>query len=70
MKDMVYIEAERDCYSPAEAAKKTMTVGELISLLDGYDENTPIILSHDNGYTYGWIKESRVLDGQFDETEY
>ena len=38
---------------------RTMTVGELISFLEDYDENTPIYLSFDNGYTYGVIIEAR-----------
>lgn len=39
--------------------RKTMTVGELISFLEDFDEDTPIYLSFDNGYTYGGIVESR-----------
>lgn len=35
-----------------------MTVGELIDFLGNYDEDTPIYLSFDNGYTYGGITES------------
>lgn len=41
---------------------RTMTVGELISFLSDYDEDTPVYLSFDNGYTYGGITE-----GQFEE---
>ena len=39
--------------------RKTMTVGELIAFLEDYDEDTPIYLSFDNGYTYGGITENR-----------
>ena len=38
---------------------KTMTAGELINFLAQYDEDTPIYLSFDNGYTYGGITEER-----------
>lgn len=38
---------------------RTMTAGELINFLAQYDENTPIYLSFDNGYTYGRITEER-----------
>ena len=39
--------------------RKTMTAGELIDFLSQYDENTPVYLSFDNGYTYGGITEER-----------
>ena len=32
--------------------RRTMTVGELINFLAQYDEDTPVYLSFDNGYTY------------------
>lgn len=50
--ECIIIEAERTGYEP-EQCGETMTVGELIELLEGYDEDMPIYLSHDNGYTYG-----------------
>lgn len=56
MKDALFINANRNGYSPDQCGK-TLTVGELIEILAGYDEETPIYLSHDNGYTYGSIKE-------------
>ena len=39
--------------------RNTMTVGKLIDFLSIYDENTPIYLSFDNGYTYGGITDDR-----------
>lgn len=35
--------------------RRTMTVGDLIAILQDYDEDTLFVLSHDNGYTYGSI---------------
>ena len=35
---------------------RTMTVAELIAALEEFDEDTPVILSHDSGYTYGGIR--------------
>ena len=35
--------------------RRTMTAGELINFLAQYDEDTPVYLSFDNGYTYGGI---------------
>lgn len=39
--------------------RRTMTVGELIEFLGNYDEDTPVYLSFDNGYTYGGVTEDR-----------
>lgn len=63
------IEANRTCYG-AQDVRSTMTVGELIALLEEFDEDTPVILSHDNGYTYGGITESDItLDYTEEEDE-
>lgn len=59
------IEANRTCYG-AQDVRRTMTVGELIALLEEFDEDTPVILSHDNGYTYGGITEADI---ELDYTE-
>lgn len=37
--------------------KNTMTVADLKALLEDYDDEIPIYLSFDNGYTYGGITE-------------
>lgn len=50
--EYVNIETSRDSYSPKG---RTITVGELIDILNGYDDDTPVYLSFDNGYTYGCI---------------
>lgn len=49
--------------------RRTMTVGELIDFLGQYDEDTPVYLSFDNGYTYGGITESRFEESYNDEDE-
>lgn len=54
MIEYLVIEANRTAYSPSQV-KQTMTVGELIELLSEYNEYMPVVLSHDNGYTYGGI---------------
>jgi hypothetical protein len=43
-----------------------MTVGELIAFLEDFDEDTPIYLSFDNGYTYGGVTEQR-FEENYDE---
>lgn len=67
----IYIEAKREGYSP-EQCPKTMTVGELISFLSDYDEDTKIYLSHDRGYTYGSVTKWRINDEEYynDDDEY
>lgn len=64
----LFIEGRREGYAPNQI-KKTMTVGELIELLQDYDENTPIYLKNDNGYTYGSITESSFEDDWEDDEE-
>ena len=58
----LFINANRNGYSP-EQCKDTMTVGKLIRALEDYDENTPVFLKHDNGYTYGSISYRDFEDG-------
>lgn len=52
----IILRAEREGYS-IEQIRRTMTVGELIAFLSDFDEDRPIYLSHDGGYTYGSITE-------------
>lgn len=65
----VVIEAKRERY---DMNVRTMTVGELINFLMDFDEDAEVVLSHDNGYTYGGICEqdfSEVLDVEIEEAE-
>ena len=61
----IIITADREGYDRSQV-QETMTVGELIALLQDYDEDAPIYLSHDNGYTFGGITE-RKIEEVFDE---
>ena len=51
----VYIDSRRDGYSPSQC-HGTMTVGELIDILSQYDEDQPVYIRNDNGYTYGSVQ--------------
>lgn len=51
----VLINAKREAYGKDEC--RTMTVGELIDFLSQFNEEDKVILSHDNGYTFGGIRE-------------
>lgn len=55
MEKYLRIEATRDAYGAEDVS--TMTVGQLIKLLEYYDLDLPVILSHDNGYTFGGLDE-------------
>lgn len=57
----IYIDVVREGYGP-DQVKRTMTVGELIAFLDQFDEDRPVYISHDNGYTYGGIREQSFRD--------
>lgn len=76
MRKAIVFEAPRTGYGIDQIADSAMTVGELKEILDGLDDDTLFVLSHDNGYTYGSIKERQSgmsyedEDGEFSETEY
>lgn len=67
-KTYLKIETSRDGYSVGQVGH-TVTVGDLIYELENYDEDTPIYLSFDNGYTYGGIYLSEITECNFDEDE-
>lgn len=67
MAQIVIIEARREGYS-TDQIRRTLTVEELIEILEQYDGNTLIMLSHDNGYTYGGIT-SNDIDFRYVEEE-
>ena len=64
---IVILEATRSDYSAKAAARSTLTVGELISYLEQYDEETPVVFSNDNGYTYGYLSDDTVSDIEVEE---
>ena len=61
----VIIADDREGYG-IDQVRDTMTVGELVALLQDYDEDAPIYLSHDNGFTFGGITE-RKIEEVFDD---
>ena len=61
------IEAARQAYGPDDLKYKTMTVGELKRLLEDFDEDLPVILSHDGGYTYGAISDRDISEDTYGE---
>lgn len=53
----IFIEGRRNGYD-TEQCGRTMTVGELIEYLEQFDEESPVYLNNDRGYTFGSITES------------
>ena len=65
-KQVVYITAKRDGYALSQV--NTITVGELINILERFEDDCPIYLNHDNGFTFGGINKGRIYD-DYIETE-
>jgi len=70
-KQVLIIEANREGYSieQAENERTAITVGELISLLEDFDEDTKIYISNDRGYTYGSVTEYRIHEDWIESEE-
>lgn len=66
--DVLFIEGRREGYA-IDQIRHTMTVGELIAWLEQFDEDTPVYLDNDNGYTYGSITEDSFKEDYIDEEE-
>lgn len=64
----LFIEGRRNGYDP-EQCGKTMTVEELIAYLEQFDEDTPVYLRNDGGYTYGSIDDYSFEEDYGDEEE-
>ena len=58
--------AYRESYGKDDV--RTMTVGELREALEEFDDDAKVILSHDNGYTYGGIRWE-LMEMEEDEDE-
>ena len=48
--EVLLIGAKREGYNPKQCPR-TMTVGDLIDYLSGYDEEMRVYISNDSGYT-------------------
>ena len=64
----LYINANRTGYSPCQI-QHTMTVGALIAALEEFDEDTPVFLKHDGGYTYGGISWNNIEEDCSDDED-
>ena len=66
---IVMLEGRREGYAPNQC-KRTMTVGDLKEHLEGFDDDCPIMLKNDNGYTYGTITESSFEEEYYEDEEW
>lgn len=55
----VFIKGRRDGYTPSQCYE-TLTVRELIEVLEDFDGDMPVYLRNDNGYTYGSISYNSI----------
>lgn len=62
----LFISGKNNGYGTDQCGK-TLTVGELIEILQEYDEDSPVYLRNDNGYTYGSITRNDIYSS--DELE-
>ena len=60
------INAMRESYGKDDV--RTITVGELKQLLEDYDDEAEIVLSHDSGYTYGGLRPE-LIEEDYEEEE-
>lgn len=68
MKEVLFINGKRNGYSVQQCGR-TLTVGDLIEILQGYDEDMEVFLKNDNGYTYGSITAYDIDEEEVDEED-
>ena len=70
-KPVIIIEAKREGYTieQAENEREAITVGELMRMLEDFDEDTKVYISNDNSYTYGSVTEYRIREDWVDEDD-
>lgn len=69
MQRIVTLNTNRYTYDITEASACSITVKELISLLENEDLDAKIVFSNDNGYTYGYINEDLIHSGRYETRE-
>lgn len=61
--EALYINGNRNGYDTTQCGQ-TLTVGELICILEDFEEDRPVYLRNDNGYTYGSITERDITPAE------
>lgn len=75
MKEAVVFEAPRTGYSISQLFEgyswnKPMTVGQLIGILEDFDDDAYVVISHDNGYTFGGLNEPHYYTQDDEEDDF
>ena len=68
-REALFINANNNGYEPSQCGR-TITVGELINLLSDNDEDMPLYLKFDNGYSYGSIREDDFIEDIVEDEEF
>lgn len=66
--DVLFIEGGRNGFAPSQCGS-TLTVGELIDILTEYDEDMPVYINNDNGYTFGSITKDSIEESETEDYE-
>lgn len=64
----ILLETERTGYTTSQVGH-TLTVGELREILYGFDEDTPVYFSNDDGYTYGALNWDTIREEDDEEED-
>ena len=67
--EVAIIEAQRAGYSIDQVAGRAIIVEEMIEWLQQFDKDSPVIVSNDNGYTYGPVRRSDLHNEWLDPEE-
>lgn len=62
---MVIFNVNRSGYSTEQVENETITVRELIKILENENPNDKVFFSNDNGYTYGYINENVITSEDY-----
>ena len=58
MERIITISTRQSHYGMGEAAMDSITVEELISMLDRFPGDCKVVFKNDGGYTYGYVGDS------------
>ena len=67
MERVIAINTTRSDYNVKSAAEGSITVGELIEILEGWNPKFKVVFRNDNGYTYGYIDENLITPEDIEE---
>lgn len=63
MDNALVIKAGKDVYDIRDITESgyTLTIGDLIDILQSYPKDKKVVISNDGGYTYGKLTENRIF---------